>query len=215
MFKELYNILWHSSILSEVITFGFGCMFYKSLKDYLKILFGIVTVGLFVDVVNTILTYNKINNYFIFHYYTIIEFSLWVLFYYVFYRKANKRSILFFVLIPIFFLVCCIDYKINGLASMDNFSSSLEALILTLFSLVSFKELMNKNVAVNFLKNPFFIVNSGILIYFLGNLCFFTFSNYFCSNSGQDYMAPWGLHSILNTTFNLLICTSFWISRTI
>lgn len=215
MFKELYNILWHSSIFSEAITFGLGCILYKSLKDYLKILLGIVTVGLIVDIVNTILTYKKINNYFIFHYYTIIEFILWILFYYVFYREVNKKYFLIFALIPIFLIVCYTDYKMNGLSSMDNFSSSLESLILTLFSLISFKELMNKNVTINFLKNPFFIVNSGILLYFLGNLCFFTFSNYFCSNSGQDYMAPWGLHSILNTTFNILICTSFWTARVI
>jgi hypothetical protein len=212
--RTFFYYLWNISIGASVLSFIFGIIFVKRIKGYLVPLLVLVALSLGVDLLNLFLVNAKINNFYVLHIYSILEFSLWILFYFMFFKQYTGTYYLFFGLIPIFMIVCYADYKINGLDTMDNFSVSAESLVLTLFSLFSFRLIMNKRIFENLLKAPFFFINVGVLLYFLGNICFFTFANYIYKTEEQNFMASWTLHSILNIIFNLLICVGFWRSKT-
>lgn len=187
----------------------------KRLNGYLKILFLLVNVSLIIDLVSFLLIKEKINNFYLFHFYSAVEFTLWIFFYFLFFKEHVRSFLIIFSLIPVFLVVCYIDYHLNGLNSMDGLSVSVESLILTLFSLFSFWLIMNRSIFKNLLSAPFFYVNSAVLLYFLGNLTLFAFTNYISENEAESYMASWAIHSILNISFNLLICIAFLKSKTV
>lgn len=209
----LFTYLPIISIAAAALSFIIGMIFINRLNSYLKTVLIIIGFGLVVDLANFIIINSGVNNYYIFHLYTIIEFSMWVSFYYLFYKTHIKSYPVFFALIPLFLVIGYVDYSVNGLESMDSISLSCEALILTLFSLFSFRELMNRRIFEDLLNAPFFFVNSAVLLYFLGNLCFFLFANYIYKTEAQNYMASWTIHSLLNITFSTLISLAFWRSK--
>lgn len=96
---------------------------------------------------------------------------------------------------------------------MNNFSTSLEAILLSLFALFSFLFVMRKLIFENILSEPFFWINSGVLFYFSGNLLAFTFSNYVYTHQQPYYNTLWAIPRFLNIFFNILICIGFWKTR--
>jgi hypothetical protein len=197
------------SICFSGFSFAIGIACLKYIKGYCIPLMLVVTIGFLVDGANLILTQEQVSNLFIFHFYTPIEFTLWVIFYFLFFKEHFKNYIVFFILLPLFYIVCFLDYKINGFDSYDNLSSSIESIILSIISLYSFWTLMKTRIYKKLWAVPFFYINSGILLYFSGNLLFFVFENIVIKST-----LLWELHSLLNILFNILIGIAFWKSRT-
>ena len=212
--QDAFQYLWHASIIANGLAFFAGLYCIKRLNVYLKILLLLVCVGLIIDIASFFLIKEKINNFYLFRFYSVFEFSLWVFFYFLFYKEHVRSYPIIFSLIPVFFVVCYIDYRFNGLNSMDDLSTSIESLILTFFSLVSFSLIMVRNNFKNLLSTPFFYINTGVLLYFLGNLSLFAFINYISKIESENYTATWAIHSILNIIFNLLLFIAFLKSKT-
>lgn len=213
--QTIFYYLSYASIGSGVLAFLSGIFCIKGIKGYLIPLFILVTLASGIDLMNLFLVKSRVNNFYLLHFYTSIEFSLWAIFYFMFYKEHGGTYYLILGLIPVFLAVCYADYRINGLDGMDSFSISVESILLTLFSLTSFLIILNQEIFKDLLKEPFFFINAGVLFYFLGDLCFFAFANYIYKTEVQNYMASWTLHSLLNIVFNLLICVGFWKARTI
>jgi hypothetical protein len=198
-----------SSIAASVLSFAFGLAYMKHIRDYLIPVFILSALGSSTDVISLIITEHGKNNWYIFHFYTLIEFALWITFYFFFLKKYYGTYYWIFLQIPLLGIVCFIDYRKNGIDSMDSLSASLECLVLALTSLLSFLFLVRKRIIRDLARTPFFYANTAVLLYFLGDLFFFTFSNYIRSAESSSYMALWTIHSLMNITSNLLICTAF------
>ncbi|MES2140923.1 MAG: hypothetical protein V4511_14545 [Bacteroidota bacterium] len=212
MSNSFYDYLDNFSILFSVLTFIVGLLCFKSIKGYLAPLFLIVFVSFITDIISVVYASSNINNFYIFHLFTIFEFILISFFYILFFKKyLNAKYLL--LPIPIFLIVAFIDYKINGLNSMDNFSASIEAVILSIYSLVSFLFVMRKLLFENILSAPFFWINSGILFYFSGSLLVFAFSNYVYTYQRSFSNALWAIPQLLNIFYNILISIGFWKAR--
>ena len=189
-----------------------GLLCIKTVKGYLFPLFVYVSVSFVTEFINLGLTESGINNMFVFRFFTIIEFMLISLFYYLFFRKY-LRPVYLLLPFPIFLAVVFIDYSINGLNSMDNFSASIESILLSLYALVSFLFVMRRLLFENILSEPFFWINSGVLFYFSGNLLVFAFSNYVFEYEPSIGNALWAIPQFLNIFFNILICIGFWKAK--
>ena len=96
---------------------------------------------------------------------------------------------------------------------MDNFSASVEAILLSVYALVSFLFIMRKLLFENILSEPFFWINSGVLFYFSGSLLVFAFSNYFLTFEPSNQYVLWSIPQFLNIFYNILICIGFWKAR--
>ena len=211
--NTFYTSLAAASTTFSALPFVVGLICIKHIKEYLIPLFLIVVVSLITDVINYILINSHINNLYVFHIFTFIEFTLICFFYKIFFSKYFN-SVYLLLFIPGFLIVALIDYKINGLRSMDNFSSSVESILLSLFALFSFFFVMQKMIFENILSTPFFWINSGILLYFSGNLLYFTFSNYLHTTESSNHLAVWMISSFLNIFYNILISIGFWKAKT-
>lgn len=210
--NTFYDYLGYITIFFSVPSLIAAVLCIKSVKGYLVPLFVYVSVSFVTEMINFVLTESGINNMFIFRFYTIIEFILISFFYHIFYSKYLKSSYLL-LLIPLYLVVAFIDFKINGLNAIDNFSSSISALLLSLYALVSFLFVMRKLIFENILSEPFFWINCGVLFYFSGNLLVFAFSNYIYTHQQSYLIALWTIPQFLNIFFNIFICIGFWKTR--
>lgn len=204
--------LGYISTIFSVLTFTIGLLCIKYIRGYLTPIFLIVSVSFVIEIINVALVRSNINNLFIFRLYTVIEFILISFFYHTFFKKYF-RSCYFLLAIPVLLLVAFIDYKINGLKSLDNFSSSIGAIFLSLYALFSFLFVIRKLIFENILSASFFWINSGILFYFSGNLLVFVFSNYIFTNEESIGNALWSVPQFLNIFYNILISIGFWKTR--
>ncbi len=205
---------WLSNISTvfSIISLLVGIFYFKTIKKYLIPIFVIVSISAIVEIVTLIFKDFSINNLSIFHIYTFFEFSLIYIFYLLFYKSYIKINILYLIL-PVFYLIGYFDYKVNGISEMDNFSITIESSVFIVISLISFLFLMNRD-SIEKIKAPFFWINSGVLIYFSGNILLFTFCNYLNKSELEMYKVLWlVIHSLLNIAYNILICIGFYKSR--
>lgn len=208
----LYYYLGYISTLFSTLSFIVGLLCIKSINRYLVPIFLIVFVSFVTDIINVVLVRSNINNHFIFHFYTVIEFIL-ISFFYILFLKKYLSPVFLLLPIPVFLIVAFIDYRINGLNSMDSLSASVEAILLSMYALFSFFFVMRKLLFENILSEPFFWINSGILFYFSGGLLVFAFSNYFLAFEPLNQNALWSIPQFLNIFYNILISIGFWKAR--
>lgn len=201
------------STVVEVLPPLIALLFLRNLRGYLVPILLLTLCGLLSDVLGYFFSEEKSNNLVLLHIYTLVEFSLLSIFYFLFYKQYVGKNYIFLLLIPAFYVVGYLDYRMHGSDSIDNLSASIESLVLSIYALTSFLVIMNKLVFKNLLSVPFFWVNSGVLLYFLPNLLVFAFCTYANGSDRIDTGAVWALHSILNIVFNLLICVAFWEAR--
>lgn len=211
---KFYRVLIETSAYSSVLPFIMGVIFVRNLKGYLVFLLIFTTIAFIMEGVNYVLYKYEINNLPVFHLYSLLEFSLLSIIYFLFYKQHIKTNYLFLFVILLFFIVAYTEYRINGLSVMDNYSSAIESLILTVYSLFLFFRIMNNVRFRKLLHLPFFWFNSAVLLYFIGNLLSFTFSNYISAYEPENYKFIWVIHSFLNILFNLLIAAAFWETKT-
>lgn len=210
MSAELLNWFSYISTAFSIIPLLVGIICLRTIKGYLIPVFISVCIAAIVEIINMIVSDYALSNIPILHLYTVFEFTLLYLFYLFFYKQYFKVNALY-LLLPIFILVTYIDYKKNGLNEMDSFSVTVESSIFILCSLLSFFYIMRKLIFENIIENPFFWMNSGILIYFSGNILLFIFSN---TLDQTNYYFFWStIHSLLNVIYNTVVCMAFWKSR--
>ena len=166
-----------------------------------------------VEVVGYILIKNKINNIELINIYTLVEFSLYNLFY-LGYFKGHNTKVLFRLLFPVIGVTMIIDYLIYGTDRMGIISGILESIVFVSASLYLFYEVINHNTVQNFASSYFFWINTGILLYFSGSLLIITFDNYILTYYPKNHSIIWStVHSFFNITYNILLSIGIWKTR--
>jgi hypothetical protein len=213
MSEEFYRDLGKVSALSSIIPLLALPFVFRKVQLFLIPIACLILISVSIDVTNYIRFEEGKNNLDLFHIFTIVEFTLITVYYSLFFRPYIK-SLYLLIMVPVFLVVAFIDYRINGLNAIDNFSTSVESILLSLFALSAFFIVMQKMLFESILDTTFFWVNTGILIYFSGNLFLFVFSNYLNASPEANALAMWTIHSFLNILYNLLISIGFWKTQT-
>jgi hypothetical protein len=163
------------------------------------------------DLIVFLLQKNRINNMFVFHIYTVVEFTFISIFYMKIVSSERLKNAII-VLILLFLGVAIFDY-INNKDKMDDLSTTTESIIVMLFSILGFSYMLRNPVQSRVVAIPLFWFNTAFLIYFAGNLFLFIFSSYFQSHFQRQFYELWGIHSIVSIIFYLLISTGFWKTK--
>jgi hypothetical protein len=171
----------------------------------------LVVIGSITELLNMVFMFKDMNNHFIVRMYTITEVILICLFYFLFY-KNHFKSIYLLLILPLFAIVCFIDYVSNGSNNFDNYATSFEAITFTALSLWSFYYITKNTMFDNMIDSYFFWFNGAFLLYFGGNLALFVFNNYLLNNS-NSHIALWAIHSVLNIIYNIAVAIGFWKTR--
>ena len=210
---SILRIVSDFSIAASLMPILIATGYFKYMDKIILPLYILIIVSGSVDILNKIYMDKAINNSYIFHLFTIIEFFLISLFYFRFFKQyLFPHIILFFTLA--FLIGIIIDYKMNGLNSMDSFSISMESLIFSFYSLFLFYFILKNLIFENLLNSSVFWFNSAVLFYFSGNLILFIFSNYVMAASMKVHYILWALiHSFFNIVFNLFLSIGFWKAK--
>jgi len=145
-----------------------------------------------------------INNLFILHIYTVFEFAVIVYILSHWQNKVQPRKLLLFTCIPFFTIWLIIKIFIEDPTNFDNISSSLSSAVITVISAYTLLGLV-KNWDKP-IENTVFLIVSGFLIYFSGNLVLFALSSTVFTNS-------WIIHNGLVIVKNLFYAGGFLALR--
>ncbi len=210
---SFFYILLDVSGIFGILPIILGLINLKYIKSYVVPLFILVFISLSVEMISWGFSQFSQNNLYIFHLFTVIEFTLITLFYILYFKKYFK-PIVFLILIPVFLIIAITEYTIKGAGCMNNITTSIESILFVSFSLFLYYYVMTKSLIENLFSSSVFWLNSAILIYFSGNLLLFIFSSYLAETEQENYFILWAtIHSFFNITFNLLLSLGFWKTR--
>jgi hypothetical protein len=186
------------SIIAPAIV---GAIFYFKFSGALKILCWLIFVTLILEGVGIWLYDLKINNLFIFHLYSYIEFGLITLIYYQLRTNQmwKRLMIVIFVLFLLYSGIVLLFYQ--GLDRFNSLQRNAEGAILMVYFFNFIREYSLFGSRQRALFKPFFWLTYGYFIYFAGTLFLFVFANEILSDTINDY---WIIHGIFNIFLNII-----------
>jgi len=156
-----------------------------------------------------ILILNLNENHFLINFIcSLFEFILLSLFY-SFIIIGKITNAVYFMLA--FFVVSCwLEISLNGINNINTFSSSSESILVIIYSLLLLVFVMKKMMHENLLHIPFFWINSGILIYYAGNLFLLALDNYIVYHEIKCQTAILNFfHSFFYMMYNIFLIIGF------
>lgn len=188
-----------------VPVFMFAVRFGK-ISETLRYLGVFLIFNVCVEIIAGFLGYKGINNIYLLHLHTPIEFYC-VLFVTASVIGTNIISKILIFLAVIFTLFCLIDAMwIETLQNFNFFPRGLEGLIIISTCSFFFYRLFVAEETVDLLKYPYFWLFGGWLIYFSGTFFLFIYKQ----NAGFTLTFP-VIHSILNIFLNLVYTYTLWL----
>lgn len=209
---KFYLNLVYISALSICIPLIVGLIFKNNLRPNFTILLYFVCADLLTEIMVHLFRSYHVNNLFVLRIYTVIQFVLLS----VFYSKVLSLSKLsFFINIFNFILlsIALIDLYKNGIETTDDLTLTTASILLMIYSLFTFFHMMQNPVHANILSAPLFWFNTAVLLYFSGGLILFIFNSYILKHSYKMHHELWGINSLLNIVFNLLMAIGFWKTK--
>ena len=190
------------SLVSSYIPFVSGLIFYRVLDKNLKILLIFIFVKIITDAVAITLAMHQLNNMWIFHIYTLLEYCF-LTYILANWQQVKLSKIILFTSIFVFAMIWIISkFTIEKFILFDNYTSTLSSTLLTGLSLLTLFQIMKDNLTGIFHDHRFW-VSFAILIYAAGN--FFTFA------MATVYL--WSPHNMINILSNLCYTGGFLSNR--
>ncbi len=190
------------SIISSYIPFITGIIFFRALDKNLKILFIFIIVKILTDATATILALHQLNNMWVFHIYTLLEY-FFLTYILANWQQVKLSKIILLTSIFVFAMIWIISkFTIEKFLLFDNYTSALCSTLLTGLSLLTLFQIMQDNLTGIFHDHRFW-VSFAILMYSAGN--FFTFA------LATIYL--WSPHNMINILSNLCYAGGFLSKR--
>jgi len=79
-------------------------------------------------------------------------------------------------------------------------------IMVIVWSLLGFYELMNKNQGIEIYKEEMFWINSAFIIYFAGTFFLFLLNDYLLKNDSKAANSFWIINLFLNILVNIIYC---------
>lgn len=171
----LYSLYLNLLIALGLFPLIVGLSKFRKLDKSMRLLLLLLGISFLTDLYSRILGIIGISNLHIFHYYTLIEYTLLAM---IFSHWQENRLIVMAlrISIPVFYLIWIIaKYSFEEFNKFDNYTTTLEGIILLIASTKTLYSLINngENEAI---KDYRFWVSSAVLLYFAGNIILFSTS---------------------------------------
>jgi hypothetical protein len=182
---------------------------YKYLEKTLRIL----SVFCFIKVVSectaAYLSSLSINNMFLIHIFTPIEFVSTIL---IFLTIHNTKPIQTFgKIISLLFCVYCVLNALffQPITSFNSFPQGIQCIIMIMICIYFFYRLLIADEFIDLMRSPNFWLFGGWMLYFSGTLFLFILSY-----RGDVNLTFSVIHSVLNILLNLIFTYAIWLGRT-
>lgn len=186
----------------------------KSLPTRIQILGYYILLNAFTELVATVLTKNSIENLWLLHIYTLLEFLAWSLFFKSLFptgRKFQKGFQYFMVVISI--LIIANTVFLEPIHGFNSNAKSLVQIILISYVFYYFFRTFGKIDLSNSLHLSTSFINFAVLLYYSGSLFIFMFSRFLADQNVavESQHSFWAINAVLLIIFQFLILLSLWI----
>lgn len=208
----LFLSYFSAAMLLAPVFFGLLRLKYLT-KNYLFV-FILVSVSLIIEIISyTMIKYFNSSNIFLYNVYMIIETLLISAFYYSYLEKKSlKLTIL--IIATLFITASSIELIMQKKNTMSEIFLTFESLFTISLAVITFHQILQKQIYSNILNAPILWINSSFLLFFAGNLFVFLFSKFLHEFAQKAFYEIWGFHSILNIILYTLISIGFWKTKT-
>jgi hypothetical protein len=165
------------------------------------------------EIICHILWYHKINNLFMFPLYTLWEFEMVSLFYFMVLKSVSFRRIIVCMMILFAALTVADICLVNGLKRFNYYSRSVEGLIIIMYTVTYFYTVLSEMSIARPEKEGAVWISMAFLIYFSGTLFLFIFGDYVIRHSYKTYGVYWVFHAVLMWILCSMIATGLWHKR--
>ena len=190
-----------------------GLFFYKKLSPPLRIIVFFCGVALFVNVVSTFLANHGINNLFLIHLDTIVEFLILLKFYSLVLKEALPTR--FFIWVGAYFAIIALAFAftVQPFDTFNDYARTLESIGVIALALLLFYRILVEMKIVRLEQSSVFWVNTGLLLYFSGGALLFSLSNMTLQLDAVETAYLWGFHGMFYLVLYLLITLALWKDR--
>lgn len=203
-------------ILTLVIVaqaFLVGVIFYKHLNNTLKVIFGLVCLAVITEFSSQIIIYIlKGTTIWISHFYVMIEFFLWALFYW-FLMKSYIKKKLFWTVALLFELYCILNTILIQDLNEYPITRAVESIFIVILSIITFHRIMIEGKMEKLTTEPVVWINTAVLLYFSSSVFFHLLFN-LSLNINIEFLKLSGYFFIAaNTLLYLLFSVSFYLQK--
>lgn len=194
------------SILAPAIA---GAIFYSRLLTVLRILYFFILTTLALEIITRILFEYGMNNLFLFHAYSFIEFSIIALIYYRLSPNKLWRKLILriFILFQTYSMVSLLFFEnVSRFNSIQRYTEmGLLSILFLTYLLIRKRELAGLPLH----KDPLIVLTAAWLIYFGGTLYLFIYGNEVLEQDNRY----WIIHGIFNIFLNISYTFVLWLGR--
>ncbi|MBA2613604.1 MAG: hypothetical protein H0U95_16700 [Bacteroidetes bacterium] len=203
----VYHIAAHLSALFVILPVIIGRRNKNFIPPSIKPLYYLLYISFAFDAFGITLNELNINNMFLGYFFTAIEFIFLITVYRRFFNIGNS---LFYPIAGSFFLMVMGEAFYSSLYQYNSLSAGTESTILILCSLLAFYRVMQTMMFErDLLSEPFFYINTAILIYFAGDLFLFLMSSYLQTHRAKQFPELYLFHSVFHVVYYVLIALGF------
>ena len=144
------------------------------------------------------------NNMPLIHLVGMVEIVCISLFYFKFINEINLKRIVIIVALMVLLFAIIEGIVIEGIFNYPSIALAPGGIMIILWSLLGFYELLKLNNNIPIYKEPMFWINSGILIYFAGTFFLFLLNDYFMKNDPHSASIFNNINLFLNVLVNII-----------
>ncbi|RAK66033.1 hypothetical protein [Hymenobacter edaphi] len=202
-----------ASVAPIILAGAIGLYRWRQLPRTLRYLLALVGLTLLTELVSRLLWLQHRPNLFLQPFYTAGEFGLLVLLYRQVLRSAAFDRATPWLLGGFGTYILVSSLLAPDLAQHSSVLRVVESvLVLGLLGLY-FRKLLNELTVEHLEREPMFWVSLGLLLYFLGDVHIFLFSNFLLNYSKQFNMTVWAIHAVLYMVLYCCISLALWLPR--
>lgn len=211
---QIFEIVYYTGYYLNILCLIVGVTLIKFLKKKDRIILIYLVSSIIFDFLNENVRnwFNVDTNYHVNNLWTIIEFLILAFFYLKIseFRKYKVLQIIFGIVFIILASIVFIYFK--SIYEFDNINKLYSALYFSISSIILYY-LFLKDVRVHLLKSSLFWQNTGIFIYFTGNIMVFLTIDYMFSSDFSFTITGWTIHNVLSIVKTLCLLYAFIVTR--
>jgi hypothetical protein len=194
-------LLAQCSALSILPPVSIGIYKFKNSSKALKPFIWYLVVSVFFELGFLVTSLSKLNNSPLGHLHTLIEGLFFISIYSQIIQSGIYRKIIFLMIPVLLASVIYCAFPLSELYKFNSISKTAVSILLSFAGMLYFYDYLQNEQMGRLEQNPFFWINSGVLLYNLGNV--FVFMIYQLSTIEIDNFS-WNIHSALNISSNVL-----------
>ncbi|WP_167619506.1 hypothetical protein [Maribellus sediminis] len=191
----------------------FGILFYKYLNKALKIVFAFVCMAVVSEFSSQIIIHLfKGTTIWQTHFYVMLEFFIWALFYWYLMKPFVNKN-LYWLVVTVFEIYCIVNMIFIQDLNVYPTTRAIESILMIVLSILTFYRIMVEGKIDKLRNEPIIWINSAVLLYFSSSIFFHLVFNVLLVKDVEFLKKSGYLFIAVNVVFYALLSISFYLQK--